>query len=381
MVWMKYIFWLAIAGCLYSYIVYPAILVALLPIRVRKVIASTLESASKLCVIIAAYNEESHIREKLENTLELDRQGLDLEIIVVSDGSSDGTHDAVHEYHHRGVKLMVMPNRQGKEAALLAAIQATDCEILVFTDVSTMIDASALHHIARNFDDPAVGAVSSTDRLVSKSGEVVAEGLYVRYEMWLRHLETKVHTLVGLSGSFFAARRSVCKEWDIDVPSDFGIAINCARAGLYAVSDSQLIGVYHDIHDPRREHHRKLRTMIRGMTGLKQRPEVLNPFRFGLFAFQVWSHKVMRWAVPWFMLLAFFSNLWLLKEGLAYVASMLAQVIFYAVAALPRIWGTTGEVPLVRLANFFVESNFAAARAFIEVLRGRTVVVWQPSQR
>ena len=381
MIWLKCIYWIGIAGCLYSYFVYPVLLIVFLPRGARQPVPCSGESSDSICIIITAYNEESRIREKIENTLRLNDVNRDVEIIVASDGSSDNTHAIVREYAGQGVRLIVSPGRQGKEAAQLAAIEATDCGILIFTDVATVLGENALADIARNFEDPTVGAVSSTDRFVSESNEVVGEGHYVRYEMWLRQLESRANTLVGLSGSFFAARRIVCNEWDIKVPSDFGTAINCARAGLRAVSDPELIGIYPDLKDSRQEHSRKLRTMIRGMTGLKQKPEVLNPFRYGFFAFQVWSHKVMRWAVPWFMLLTFFCNLWLLGEGSLYVLLMLGQIVFYAIAALPRLWESAANVAVVRLINFFVEANWAAARAAIMVLRGQTIVAWQPSRR
>ena len=202
------------------------------------------QSPESLAIIIAAYNEESRIRDKLENTLRLERTAHDLEIIVASDGSTDGTHDVVRQYAAQGVQLVVSPGRQGKEAAQSAAIETTKCEILVFTDVATTLDEQALVNVARNFEDPTIGAVSSTDKFIADDGEVVGEGFYVRYEMWLRQLESRVNTLVGSKWLVLCRQTQRMRGLGYQVPSDFGTAINCVRRGLRAISDPALIGIY-----------------------------------------------------------------------------------------------------------------------------------------
>ncbi len=139
-------------------------------------------------------------------------------------------------------------------------------------------------------------------------GTLQGEGAYVRYEMWLRDLETRFYSLVGLSGSFFAARRSVCQQWDDRVQSDFGTALSCVQAGyargLRPAGDRLL----QEHFDTRKEYRRKLRTVTRGMGSLRIRAEVLNIFRYGRFSLEVFSHKVMRWATPWFLLAALGTN-------------------------------------------------------------------------
>lgn len=378
---MELVFWIGVIGSVYSYFLYPVILFALLPLSRLASVPNRKIKPRNICVIITAFNEESRIREKLENTLRASRQDLNVQIIVSSDGSTDGTHEIVQEYFDRGVKLVVSPGRNGKEAAQLVAIEKSVGDILVFTDVATVLMPQSLINIISNFADPSIGAVSSTDRFVSRDGKIVGEGAYVRYEMWLRGLESQVNSLVGLSGSFFAVRRSVCEGWDIMVPSDFGAAINCKRDGLRAVIDPSSVGLYPDIENSNQEYSRKLRTILRGMNGLCRKLEILNPIRYGFFSFQVWSHKVMRWAVPWFMALVFFANLWLLGEGAVYVLALVVQILFYMLAELPRIWRRAHKIPLMRLANFFLESNIATAHAAVLATRGKKVATWQPSIR
>ena len=378
---MELVFWICAIGSVYSYFLYPVILLALFPLSRSASISNGEISPRNISVIITAFNEEARIREKLENTLRVNRQDLNVQIIVASDGSTDRTHEIVQEYFDRGVKLVVSPGRKGKEAAQLVAIERSVGDILVFTDVATVLMPESLVNIISNFADPSIGAVSSTDRFISRDGKVVGEGAYVRYEMWLRGLESQVNSLVGLSGSFFATRRSVCNGWDISVPSDFGMAINCRRDGLRAVLDPNSVGLYPDIENSNQEYSRKLRTILRGMSGLRHKLEVLNPIKYGVFSFQVWSHKVMRWAVPWFMVLVFIANFWLLGEGPVYVLALVVQSLFYILAGLPRIWRRANSILPIRLANFFLESNIATAHAAVLVVKGKKIEAWQPSIR
>jgi hypothetical protein len=364
--------------CCYSYFIYPLVL-RLLPRRNAAMSAS--DGLPGLSLIITVHNEEARIRTKLGNTLAIDYPKELLDIIVASDGSTDGTEAIVEEYAGRGVRLVRADARKGKEYAQLCAIREARGDILVFSDVATQIPVDALQLVAACFDDRLVGAVSSEDRFISQDGSVAGEGAYVRYEMWLRRLESDRAGLVGLSGSFFAARRSVCADWDIASPSDFNTALNCARLGLVAVSSPKVVGEYSDIKDSAQEFARKVRTVIRGMTALSRHPEALNPLRTGQFAFQVWSHKVMRWGVPWFMLAFFILTIVLLDNGVVFQTVFALQVVFYSLAVAGWISQRLRDISMVRIVFFFVQTNLALAQAAVLFLAGRRMTVWEPSKR
>ena len=153
-------------------------------------------------------------------------------MVVASDCSTDGTDDLVRSFSSSGVRLVRLKTKGGKEAAQKQAVESTAGEILVFSDTATMLKPTAITTIVQNFADPTVGCVSSVDRFIDVDGTVSGEGAYVRYEMLLRQLETRVNTLVGLSGSFFAARRSVSQGWAPDLQSDFNTLLNTVRADL-----------------------------------------------------------------------------------------------------------------------------------------------------
>ncbi|WP_297793893.1 glycosyltransferase family 2 protein [uncultured Marinobacter sp.] len=373
------VFWLSLLGAAFSYFLYPLILSLFPSRRGSKDVQPSGLCSPRVTLIVTAHNEEGRIREKIENCLALDYRNL--EILIASDASTDSTDQIVKEYGTRGVKLARAEERKGKEYAQLQAISCATGDILVFSDVATSIPEDAIGRMVRYFDDPAVGAVSSEDRFISRDGIVAGEGAYVRYEMWLRGLESKKAGLVGLSGSFFAARRSVCDEWDIYSPSDFNTALSCARRGMVAVTAPNVFGYYTDVSDAAKEYQRKVRTIIRGLTALSRHPDVLNPATFGLFAFQVFGHKVMRWAAPWFQVVLYVISLMLSVNGFIYSVVFAIQSVFYGLALAGHGYPELRNFTVVKIPYFFVQVNLAVAHASVSFVSGHRMTVWAPSQR
>lgn len=366
-------------GSGYSYFLYPAILWGIVKLEGPRRQSSAGQPRS-ISIIIAARNEEGKIASKIENTLQL-RSSADVEVLVASDASDDATDEIVRKFSGHGVRLIRSPMRSGKENAQGLAIAASSGEVLVFSDAGTTIPADALTRLQEAFEDPTIGAVSSVDKFVTAEGKIEGEGAYVRYEMWLRSLESRARGLVGLSGSFFAARRKVCEGWDTQSPSDFNTALNCARAGLRAVSDPAVIGIYPNLADPSKEYARKVRTVLRGITAVARNPDVLNPFRYGLFAWQVWSHKILRWAVPIFLVGLLLTSAVLAHTGGLYAAAFAGQVAFYGIALGAHIVGGARKVGIIRLVYFFVQSNLGILEAILRFAAGQRMVTWQPSRR
>ena len=376
---MQALFWLCVLAAAYSYFWYPALLL-ILPARKRDGHLPAIP-VRKVAIVIAARNEASKIVEKLENTLALERADIELDLMVASDASDDATDSIVVSYADKGARLVRSSVRRGKEHAQQLAIASTDADLIVFTDAGTILPKDALLHLLDAFRDPTVGAVSSVDRFITADGALQGEGAYVKYEMWLRDLETRFHSLVGLSGSFFAARRSVCQKWDDRVQSDFGAALSCVQIGMRAISDRRVIGYYKNISDSRREYQRKLRTVTRGMGSLRIRAEVLNIFRYGRFSFEVFSHKVMRWATPWFLLGALCTNAALAFQNSFYRVLLIIQLALYLSPVATRIAPGLHKIGLARIGAYFVEVNVAILHAALLTLSGRTILTWEPSKR
>src|SRR5712691_2833077 len=251
MVFLEIVFWLSVGLVAYAYLGYALLLWGLSLFRFRRV--SKADITPSVTFIITAYNEQSRIAGKLENTLKLVYPRLKLEVLVASDCSSDKTDEIVKVYADRGVRLVRASVRKGKEAAQKLAVAVAKGEIFVFSDVATILPEHAVSNIVKNFNDPTVGCVSSVDRFVAQDGRVSGEGAYVRYEMFLRTLETRVNSIVGLSGSFFAARREVCASWAADRQSDFSTLLNAVELGFRGVLDVETAGYYRNIVDGKDE--------------------------------------------------------------------------------------------------------------------------------
>ncbi len=373
------VFWSSIVFIFYSYLGYPLLLIILSLLRNRRVIKGDI--APRVSFIIAAYNEEKRILEKIENTLWQDYPKDRLDIIVASDCSSDQTDHIVKSHESHGVRLLRSPQRKGKEAAQKMAIEASRGEILIFTDAATMLLPNGVSSIVKNFHDPTVGCVSGVDRFIDPDGKLSGEGAYVKYEMFLRDLESRINTVVGLSGSFFAARREVCQSWSTDHQSDFHTLLNAIKLGLRGVSDQDSVGYYRNIRDQSREFDRKVRTVLRGMTVLMSRSPMLNPFQYGFFSWQLFSHKLCRWLVPFAMILAFSSNALLISKSTIYLASFSVQLALYLVAISSTKYGLFSTKSYLRIPFYFLTVNLSILNAWYKYARGERMVVWNPSER
>lgn len=362
----------------FAYFGYP---LSLLVIRPRRCPVRKAPFFPSVTVIIAACNEEKRVRRKLENTLALDYPKENLQVIVASDGSTDRTPEIVGEFADDGVALLELPRRGGKEQAQKAALARAAGEVVVFSDVATFLDPGGLTAIVANFADPTVGCVTSEDRLLSRDGRPCGEGAYVRYEMWVRRLESAANSVVGLSGSFFAARKAVCRDFSGEMQSDFRVLLAAVAMGYRGVSDPAARGYYHDIADPKKEHDRKVRTVVRGLTVFFEHRRFLNPFRYGLFAYQLLGHKLCRWLVPFFLIAAFFSSLILSVSSLFFGAFFVCQVGFYGIAAADYGRKSPFKWSVLKIPGYFVTVNLAIAQAWTRYCTGQRIVMWTSSER
>ena len=376
---MAFLLFLCIFLIFFAYLGYPLSLYLISMLRRREVRKAPITPG--VTFIITAFNEEKRIREKLENTLALVYPAELLQIVVASDGSTDGTNDIVREFAAQGVRLLEVKNRGGKENAQREAVAIAQGDVLVFSDVATVVDPESLAQMMANFADPSIGSVSSVDRIVGRDGRPCGEGAYVRYEMWLRDLEGRVNSLVGLSGSFFAARKEVCRDFSPDMQSDFRTLLNSMRLGLRGVSDGEVVGHYQDVADNSREFDRKVRTVLRGLTVFFKNLEFLNFFRYGLFSYQFFCHKLLRWLVPLFLAGALAANAVLAPVHPLYLVLFLLQCAFYLLGVIGWRSAPLATRMPVKIPLYFITVNLAIAVAWLRYLRGNRLVMWTPSQR
>lgn len=375
---MDVAFWISLCGVVYAYFGYPAVLVVAARLaRARNNSRFPEDALPSISIVIPAHNEAAVIGAKLENTLALPYPGA-AEIIVVSDGSSDGTEDIILS-HSEDERLVYvgLSERKGKANALNQGVSRATGDIVVFSDASIILDERALVEIVQPFADPAVGCVSGEDKIAGSDGE----GLYGRYELFLRRMESRLGSIVGASGSFYAQRRELVQVFPEGVAPDFLSVLNTVKSGKRAVSSQDAIGHMTSVSDSANEFKRKVRTLIRGMTALFREAELLNPFRYPLFAFFLLSHKVMRWLVPLFLLVVLGTNFFLLDKTI-YQLSLVAQVVFYGTATLAMLSGEiAGRFTIARVAEYFCVANGAILVAWVRYLSGARQEIWGPTKR
>lgn len=333
-------------------------------------------------IVIAARNEEAVIGQKIENTLAFQAPAAHsrLEIIVASDDSEDRTDDITREYQECGVRLVRVSPRRGKENAQAAAVREASGDVVFFTDSKVAFQPDTVLRLSRYFADPSVGAVSSIDRVIDERG-ASGEGAYVRYEMWLRRLESAFGTLVGLSGSGFAVRKQLCEKLATDIPSDFSLLLEARRKGYRGVLADDVVGTYRTVASEKEEFSRKVRTVLRGIRTLFARAEVLNPFSYGFFSWQIISHKLIRWLVPWLIIPGVVASFGLADSSGLFRAFSLCIAAFFVFGALGLCNRALVKLPLFKIPAFFIVSNAAILIAWLKFLGGTKSVIWEPSEK
>lgn len=372
---LEFVFWASIGGILYTYAGYPFLLRLLG--RHAAAPADAGREPPTVTLLVPFHNEESKAARKVANTAALEYGAGRLQVLLVSDGSTDGTVARLRESATAQMTVVDLPVRGGKAAALNAGLALATNEIVVFSDASIALEPHSLQRLVAPFADPAIGAVSGEDRIAESGGE----GLYGRYELYLRRLESDVHSIVGASGSFYAQRRALCDRFVEGMAPDFLSVLRTIEQGYRAISEPSAVGSMTSVKDMSREFERKVRTSIRGMTTLFAYGRLLNPFRFGVFALQLWSHKILRWAVP-FLLLSALLSAGLLVPSPFFTAVLVLQVLFYllALAAHLGVLGVQRTLP-GKVALYFTAVNAALLVAWMRYLGGARQELWVPSQR
>ena len=368
----------------YAYVGYPALLRVLAaaqpPLRP---LPDPLEWPS-ITVTVPAFNAEHSIRQVLDNLLAADYPAERRQILVISDASVDGTDDAVRDYAGRGVELLRMPERRGKTAAESAAGRVARGRIVVNIDATVRILPHSLKALVRAFGDSTVGVASGCDRSVGAGQEENgAEASYVGYEMWLRELETRLGGIVGASGCFYAFRRDV---HDLDLPEelsrDFASALIARERGYRSVTVPEAVCVVPRARTLEAEYERKIRTMARGLETLWYKRALMNPFRYGTFAFMLASHKLCRWLVSLLIPVAAVGLL-MVGAGSAGGAIVFALSVALVLAGMMGMrWPRNRTAPrLFSLAGYVVASNVAGVMAWTRAVRGRSTPLWEPTRR
>jgi cellulose synthase/poly-beta-1,6-N-acetylglucosamine synthase-like glycosyltransferase len=379
------IFWGALCAIVFAYVGYPAVLWFLSRFRGPKETRRAGQDTSppSATLIISAYNEEDVIGAKIRNALLLDYPRELLEIVVVSDGSTDRTGETVSEFAEENVVLRQYEGRIGKTACLNRALPLASGTIIVFSDANSTYEKSALRALLRPFHDETVGFVTGWTTYRPAEGTAPASlGLYSRLELLTKELESRLGSCIGADGAIFAIRKELylpLKDYDIN---DFVIPLSIVERGYRGVLQREAVCFETDAGSSKGEFYRQVRITSRTIRAIVNYRQLLNPFKFGLLSFELFSHKVCRFLVPLFAIILLVSNLLLAEYGGFFLIVLLAQGLFYAAA------GAASLVPkgslfsrMAEAARTFVVVNAAIAVAWVKYLQGEAYVTWSPTKR
>ena len=371
-------FWGAIAMLLYVYAGYPCLVFLLALVRPRPIRKGP--ELPTVSFIVAAYNEEAVIADKVRNTLALDYPADRLEVIVASDGSTDRTEEVVRTEFGERVKLLAL-RRQGKTLAQNRAVEAATGEILVFSDATTAYHPPSLRALVASFADPAVGLVTGS---VVYGGETSIEkgrATYWNYESFLRRAESRFHSVLGAAGCCYALRRRLYTPLPPELISDVVQTVKVVQQGFRAVVEDDAV-VYEpaESRSIREELERRGRVIARGLRGKYYLRDFFNPLRHPWFFFQMVSHRILRWSVPLFLIALFVANAALLYRPF-YRAVFAAQLAFYLMAVVGYVLDRRNiRPPGLTIPFYFCVVNLAPLLAIRALVRGDRKATWETSR-
>lgn len=373
----------------YAYVGYPMLLRLVAPAKHEEPELPMEGEWPLITLTVPCYNEERNIRQTLEALLALDYPAERRQVLVISDASTDGTDRIVREFAERGVELVRLGTRRGKSAAENAAGAVARGSIIINTDATIRILPDALKTLVSAFSDPGVGVASGRDVSVSATGAPngagggSGESGYVGYEMDIRALETRVGSIVGASGCFYGIRRSLYDSaFPESLSRDFASALIAREAGFRAVSVSAAVCLVPRTQSLQSEYRRKIRTMARGLQTLWYKRHLLNPGRYGAFAWMLFSHKLCRWLVYPALPIAAVALVSASIHSTFWRTLLVLAVVGTMVGIVGMRWPRGRRAPaLFMIAGFALASNLAGVLAWFRVLTNQRAATWDPTRR
>ncbi|MAA66255.1 MAG: glycosyl transferase [Alteromonadaceae bacterium] len=377
------LFWLSLVLLIYIYFGYP-LLVALLATSPR-LVKKNPEHLPRVSIMIAAYNEAADIEATILNKLALDYPSDKLEILVVSDESEDGT-DAIVERladnSNYSIRLVRQVPRQGKTSGLNMLVPEATGEILAFSDANSHWDTLALRKLTSNFADPEIGYVSGKMVYVNDDGSLVGDGCsaYMKYENWLREKETRIGSIVGVDGGIDAMRKSLYQPLRADQLPDFVQPLKVVEQGKRVVYEPEALLKEEALQDGSSEFSMRVRVTLRALWALKDMSHLMNPARNGLFAFQMISHKLLRYLAFVPQTIFTIVSLALVGRGGIYALSVVGLLVLYGLAwhGYQREKNGRRLPPYIAAPYYLMLLNYACYKAASAFLKGEKKVIWTP---
>ena len=386
---MKLTFWISLFLIFYTYLGYGIVLFFMIKIKrifKGKPVLPSNDNLPSLTIIVAAYNEQDFIEQKIQNTLSLEYPADKIEYIFVTDGSSDNTPDIVRKYPQ--IKLLHSPERRGKIAAMHRTMHEVSTEIVVFTDANTFLNHKALINIARHYSDPRVGAVSGEKRVqIDETADATAgEGMYWKYESMLKTWDSEMYSVVGAAGELFSIKTNIYQAVPPNaIIDDFMISMLIAKKGYRIIYEPEAYASENTSENVKEELKRKIRIAAGGLQSIIWLKDLLLPIEFPLLSFQYISHRVLRWTItPFLMIIAFVVNCILVYSTptLLFSVILLAQISFYGMSLLGWYFESRQvKVKILFIPFYFCMMNYAVIAGIFRYLKGNQSVIWEKAGR
>ena len=387
---MAIAFWLSLFLVFYTFFGYGILLYLL--VRIKRIFSPNkraqyaFEELPSCTLIVAAYNEAAYIEEKINNTLLLNFPAGKLELIFVTDGSSDATPELVAQYPQ--IQLLHSDERKGKISAVHRAMGQVKTELVVFTDANTFLNPDALVLMCRHYADKKVGAIAGEKRvkIEAEADATAGEGFYWKYESKLKEWDSELYSVVGAAGELFSVRRSLYQPVPpSSVLDDFMISMRIAEQGYVIIYEPEAYAEESSSANIKEELKRKVRIAAGGIQSVIWLSALLNPFKYPVLSFQYISHRVLRWTItPFLMLLALLLNVLLVIDtaGWMYQLMLLGQVLFYGGAYLGKVMEARKfRVKLLFIPYYFCMMNYAVLAGLQRYFFGEQSVMWEKAAR
>ena len=392
MFFLKFTFWFSAVIVTYSYLGYGLMLWVFLKIKNffgrSESLATDQGFEPAVSLVIAAYNEHDIIEQKIQNCLEIDYPRSKLHIVFVADGSNDGTPDVIRQYPE--VELLFTPERLGKVAAINRAMEFIKTPFVVFCDANTFLNKESIKELVKHYRDEKIGAVAGEKKVTNNAflGDAASsgEGIYWKYESFLKALDSKFFTVVGAAGELFSIRTKLFSAVPTHVLlDDFIISMNICKKGYRVVYEPKAFASEKPSFSIREEQKRKIRISAGGFQSVLMLADLLNIFKYGRLSFQYISHRVLRWIVcPVLLPIIFFSNvvLFFASADAVYTAILVGQIAFYIAATVGYYYASKNiKIKALYIPYYFVFMNFALYLGLKRFLGNQQSVLWDKAKR
>lgn len=387
---MILLFWISIILIVYTFVGYGVVLFFLVKIKrlfKKPFIFEENTNLPKVTLIVAAYNEEDIIDEKVQNTLSLDYPSELIQLIFITDGSSDATPEHIATYST--IELLHEHTRAGKMAAIKRAIPYIKGDITIFTDANTFLNKEAILELVKHYQNPEVGAVAGEKRiLVEESADAssAGEGFYWKYESKLKQWDYELYSNVGAAGELFSIRTALYEPVESDtIIDDHMIAMRIAEKGYIIAYEPKAYAMETASADVAEELKRKIRIAAGGIQSIFRLKKSANPFNQPIFTFQYISHRVLRWTItPFLLIFVFFLNMFLVMDGAEgiYLLLFIAQVLFYSLSVLGVYFERKNiRIKALFIPYYFCVMNYAVIAGINRYFKKQQSAAWEKSKR